>query len=491
VSLRLRLTLWYTGILAAALLLVSVIVYFTMSYTLNQQANQFLAARAQQYAVALRPGGPGGGPSGPGGGPNRGMFVRELIASAIANANPDTYAQFVSTDGTAVSHTSNLPAGWPLEKSVIDRALNNGKPVSQTERLGDLVLRIDNFPLTTSDGQAVGVLQLGRDITQQENSLASLRELLILAGVSGILVAFAAGWVLARQALRPIGRIAQTAQDIGDSQDYARRVAYSGPNDELGQLSAAFNDMLGHIEAAYQQIENALQAQRRFVADASHELRTPLTTIRGNIGLLSSASEVSSQDRHEALQDMASEAERMSRLVSNLLVLARADAGLHIDKRPVHVDEIIQEVYRHARVLGDGIHMRLEGPDPAEVQGDPDYLKQLLLILVDNAIKNTPAGGEVCLADPVDNGFVRLTVKDTGKGIPPEALPHIFDRFYRADESRSSGGTGLGLAIAKWIAEEHGGRIDAQSQLGQGSVFTVWLPRNGHAQPAEHGVALG
>jgi two-component system, OmpR family, sensor kinase len=467
-SLRLRLTLWYTGILCAALLLVSVAVYFTLSFTLNQQTNQFLNARAQQYARALILAGNAG----------RGAaFIREQIA----NFNPDLYAQFVTPDAARFAWTSNLPPGWPVDKAIIDNSLKSGQTVGQTVRLGEVVLRIDNFPLNNPDGQPIGVLQLGRDITQQEASLAGLRELLILASLSGIIVAFGAGWILARQALRPIGRLAQTAQDIGDSRDFARRVEYTGPNDELGRLCSTFNEMLGHIQAAYHQIEDALQAQRRFVADASHELRTPLTTIRGNIGLLSLPTPVSSQDRYEALQDMSSEAERMSRLVANLLVLARADAGLHIEKQPVHVEEVMQEVYRHARLLSDGVRLRLEGPEPAQVEGSPDYLRQLLLILVENALKNTPAGGEVCLADPVENGFVRLTVKDSGNGIPDEALPHIFERFYQADKSRTGGGTGLGLAIAKWIAEEHGGRIEAQSQIGFGSTFTVWLPRNGRA----------
>ena len=148
-SLRLRLTLWYTAVLAAALLLVSVIVYFTMSFTLNQQTNQFLAARAQQYAVALRPAGPAGPAPG---GAQRGAFVRELIATAIANANPDTYAQFVTPDASPVSHTSNLPSGWPLDKNSVDKALSTGKPVPQRIRLGDLVLRIDNFPLRIPSG---------------------------------------------------------------------------------------------------------------------------------------------------------------------------------------------------------------------------------------------------------------------------------------------------------------------------------------------------
>jgi len=456
-SLRLRLTLWYTGILAAALLLVSMAVYFTLSFTLNQQANQFLNARAQQYARALiLAGAPGRGNG----------FIREQLS----NFNPDTYAQFVTPDGTPFTRTPNLSSGLPVDKGIIDRALRTGHTISQTVRLGDVVLRVDDFPLNTTDGQPFGVLQLGRDITQQQASLVGLREVLILAGFSGVIVAFGAGWIVARQALRPIGRVAQTAQDIGDSRDFARRVDYSGPNDELGQLCSTFNVMLGHIQDAYQQIENALQAQRRFVADASHELRTPLTTIRGNIGLLARAPSVSTQDRREALEDMSSEAERMSRLVSNLLVLARADAGLHIAKQPVHVEDIMQEVYRQSRVLSNGVALRV--------------------ILMENAIKNTPSGGEVRLADLIENGFVRLTVSDTGKGIPPDALPHIFERFYQADKSRTGGGTGLGLAIAKWIAEEHGGRIEAQSRLGAGSTFTVWLPRNGHA-PARDEVAAG
>jgi two-component system OmpR family sensor kinase len=486
-SLRLRLSLWYTGILALVLVLVSVAVYFTLSYALNQQATQFLNIRARQYAQALLLAG-----NAPRIG-DRGAFIRNQIASF----NPDVYAQFVGPDGSPIAWTNNLPDGWPLDRHAVAEALHSGRNESRTVRLEDQVVRIIDFPLTTEDRQPLGVLQLGRDITQQENSLTGLREFLVLADLGGILVAFAAGWLLSRQALRPIGRIAQTAQDIGDSRDFARRVAYRGPNDELGKLCAAFNDMLGHIQAAYQQIENALQAQRRFVADASHELRTPLTTIRGNLGLLASGPQVSSEDRQEAINDMASEAERMSRLVSNLLVLARADAGLHVEKRPVRLDEIMQEVYRQARVLSDGVTLSLEQPEPAVVEGNPDYLKQLMLILVDNALKNTPPGGKVCLANPIQDGFVQLTVRDTGKGIPAEALPHIFERFYQADRSRTGGGTGLGLAIAKWIAEEHGGHIEAESKVGEGSTFTVWLPHKGRAaqpaapEPVTAGAALG
>src|SRR5581483_1814553 len=398
-SLRLRLTLWYTGILGGTLLLVSLIVYFTMAFTLDRQTNQFLNSRKDQYALALvRAGGPARGAA--------------LFANLIANFNPDTYAQLVGLDGQPITRTSNLPSGWPLDKSTIDRALS-GVVVDETVRTGDVVLRIENFPISF-EGQTIGVLQLGRDVTQAEASLTFLREMLVLANLAGLAASFGAGWLLARQALRPIGRIAQTAQDIGASKDFARRVEFAGSHDELGQLTTAFNDMLGHIQAAYHQIENALQAQRRFVADASHELRTPLTTIRGNIGLLRGP-EVTSEDRRDALQDMASEAERMSRLVANLLVLARADAGLHLQKTPVPMGEVVRDVYRQARVLSDGVRLLVKDDQPAYVDGNPDYLKQLLLILVDNALKNTPAGGSVDVATDQNDGWVRLTVRDTGK----------------------------------------------------------------------------
>jgi signal transduction histidine kinase len=472
-SLRLRLTLWYTGILAATLLVVSIIVYVTLSFTLNQQVSQFLGARAKQYisVMAVR------GLRGP---------DANFLRSIVAQSNPDTYADFVAPDGNVTAYTSNLPpTGWPQDPAIVAKALRTRNTQTETLELGDAVFRVDNFPVfAPDDGRPLGVLQLGRDVTQMVSSLRFLREVLILAFFGSLFVAFGAGWFLASRALRPISRVAETAQEIGDSRDFSRRVTYSGPPDEMGKLIGAFNDMLGHIQTAYHQIENALSAQRRFVADASHELRTPLTTIRGNLGLLAGTREVSTQDRQEALEDMASEAERMSRLVSNLLVLARADAGLHVQKGPVRLDDIMEEVYRQARVLNESVTLRLHGPQPAEVEGSADYLKQLLLILVDNALKNTQPGGRVDMADPCDGGWVRLMVSDTGRGIPPEALPHIFERFYQADKSRSGGGTGLGLAIAKWIAEEHGGRIEATSQPGLGSTFTVWLPLAGQA-PAE------
>ncbi|MHB8619335.1 MAG: sensor histidine kinase [Chloroflexota bacterium] len=460
-SLRLRLTLWYTGILAATLLVVSLTVYGLLIFELNQQVDQILSARADQFSRALVLAGVN--PRG------------DRLGQMLATFNPDTYAQFVAADGRPVSQTSNLPANWPIDRVIIHQVLTSGKRADQTFQSGGLTYRIENFPVAANN-QMIGVVQLGRDITQMDASLRLLREILIFADLAGVAGAFAAGWVLAKRALKPIDRITRTARDIGQSQDFSRRVEHSNENDELGRLTQTFNEMLGQIQAAYRQIESALNAQRRFVADASHELRTPLTTIRGNIGLLSNGWQVNADDRREAIQDMAGEAERMSRLVGNLLVLARADAGLRFEKRPARVDEIIHEVIRQARVLNESVYLCTGCISVANVHGNPDYLKQLLLILVDNALKNTAAGGTVEVSNPVEGGWTKLTVRDTGKGIPADALPHIFERFYQADKSRSGGGTGLGLAIAKWIAQEHRGRIEAESTPGRGSSFTVWLP---------------
>ncbi|HID63510.1 MAG TPA: hypothetical protein EYP49_12340 [Anaerolineae bacterium] len=165
----------------------------------------------------------------------------------------------------------------------------------------------------------------------------------------------------------------------------------------------------------------------------------------------------------------------MSRIVADLLLLAQADAGVELEKKPVELDTLLLEVYRQSQLMADGVEVKLGHEDQAVVMGDADRLKQLLLNLVDNAIKYTPPGGEVRLSLYREQGWVQVAVSDTGMGIPPEDLPHIFERFYRTDKARRRGGTGLGLSIAKWIAEAHGGHLTVESEVGKGSTFTLWL----------------
>jgi signal transduction histidine kinase len=284
--------------------------------------------------------------------------------------------------------------------------------------------------------------------------------------------------VLAGTALRPIERITHTAQTIGAEHDFSRRVQHIGPTDEVGQLAITFNAMLAELETAYRQLEQALDSQRRFVADASHELRTPLTTVRGNIELLRREPPIDPRERAEVISDTNDEVERLIRLVNQLLVLARADAGQTLEREPLSVKPLLEDICRQAKLLTSRSTVLCNPPgEDVVVLGDRDALKQVLLILLDNALVHTSPETTVELTAAQEDDRVAISVRDTGPGIPPDVRQHIFERFYRGEVSRSGVSTGLGLAIAKELIEAQGGAISVESRLGQGSVFTVTLPR--------------
>jgi two-component system, OmpR family, sensor kinase len=242
-------------------------------------------------------------------------------------------------------------------------------------------------------------------------------------------------------------------------------------------LATTFNQMLGALQAAYRRTEESLQAQRRFVADASHELRTPLTTIRGNLGLLERTPPISRADQQAVIADLVSESDRLIRLVNALLALARVDAGQTVRHEPVSIKPVLDDLYRQTQVLGTDKTIEYQPPPEVAVVANADNLKQILLILLDNALKYTPSGGTITLTTSATDRQVAIHVGDTGVGIAPDVVPHIFTRFYRADTSRTGDSAGLGLAIAKSLVEAHQGTITVESQPGQGSTFTVTLPR--------------
>ncbi|MBL8132240.1 MAG: HAMP domain-containing histidine kinase [Anaerolineae bacterium] len=283
------------------------------------------------------------------------------------------------------------------------------------------------------------------------------------------------GMMLTNRVLKPIQDITQTAAQITAADDLKTRLAWNGPNDELGQLVSVFNATMGRLEHLF-------SVQQRFVADVSHELRTPLTAIRGHFDLIKRYG----MDP-ESLEAIEAEISRMSRLVTDLLMLARADyGGLHLNKQPVDLDVLVEETVRETRMLASERVLRIGIGEfiPVQVQGDPDRLKQLLLNLVGNAIKFTPDGGSITLNLGRTATQAVIEVEDTGIGIAPEDLKRIFDRFYQADSSRAretGEGSGLGLSIAHWIVDAHGGRIEVSSKPNEGSKFTVFIP---HAEPA-------
>ena len=313
-----------------------------------------------------------------------------------------------------------------------------------------------------------GYLQVAASLEELQQTRNFLLLTLLVLGTLGLVVSTVAGAAMARRALRPVSEITSTALEIYHTDDLDRRVDVVS-NDEVGRLASAFNEMLDRLAHLF-------RAQQRFVADVSHEMRTPLTVIRGNVDLL----RMGSTDA-ESLDAITSESERMTRMVSNLLLLSQADAGaLPMHLHPLDLAPLIANVARSGNIMADG-HLAITASALGDltVQGDADRLKQVLLNLVDNAVKHTPEGGRVTIeARNTDGVTVCVSVCDTGVGIPPEDLPHVFERFYRVDKSRSrmQGGAGLGLAIVKSIVEAHSGHIEAQSTVGQGTCFVFTLP---------------
>jgi heavy metal sensor kinase len=459
-SIRTRLTFWYTGLLAISLFIFSVLVYSLLAGILMAVMDDRLAGQAQNVLSLIQA-------------ENDPMAV---LLSGRARLPPidvfasQYYIQIVQADGSPVQLSDNLMSRQLPQPAGIAHDIAAGRSRAYTVDTSQGVrLRVFSLPILLLR-RPVGAVQVAQSLALLDDSLAVIRRALLLGSMSSLLLAAVGGVVLARAALRPIQAITQTAQQITQAQDLSQRIPAAVPGDELGRLTNTINDMLARLEALF-------QAQQRLVADVSHELRTPLTTVQGNLDLLRRGAAQEPRMRSEALRAIGDETTRMRRIINDLLLLAQADAGLKLHRQPVEMDTLLLEVYRQAQVMAQGVTVRLGAEDQALVLGDSDRLHQLLLNLVDNALKYTPAGGQVTLTLRRSGGWVQVGVEDTGVGIRPEELPHIFERFYRADRSRPrSGGSGLGLSIAQWIAQAHGGRIEVESEVGQGSTFTVWLP---------------
>ncbi len=488
-SLRLRLTAVATALLATGLALFGTLVHVVSARMLDLEVDRALADRARvviaQVTVSRTA---------------SGLEVQLPDVDAIAAGG--AVVQVTGFDGTIVRSALLGRATLPLSEAA-RRAAEAGESSFETIEVEGVRLRIATAPLAWR-GETLGVLLVARPLGATEVVTGGLRLVLVGTGAVVLVVGAAGSWLVTRRALRPLDDFAREAHVIGRAQDFSRRL----PPDviatvsEVGTLGTTFNAMLDRLQEAYGavqegnlRLEATLQAQRRFVADASHELRTPLTTIRGNAQLLQRGTAIADADREEMVGQVASEAERMARLVGDLLTLARADGGLGGSRSGVMMRPLLESVAFQARTLASGrvtvTVVPFTGDGDLEVDGDPDGLRQLLLALVDNAIKYTPPGGTVTLAlasvprvarygEGGDVGtsstLARLSVIDTGIGIAPEDLPHVFERFFRADRARHTAGSGLGLSIARWIAEAHGGSVSVESSVGAGSMFTVALP---------------
>lgn len=451
-NLRQRLTLWYTLVLAAVLLLFGTAVYFILSYSLTRQIDQLLEDTADEILLVRR----------------ESVYGLPIEMAFIPPLGSTVYAQVWDRHGRLVSFSANLGEyARPLDPQNL--SVTEKTPPHDVSADG-VHLRVVTHPILV-DREVVGHLQVGAWLGTADRARRDLLGLLVGGSLVAVAVSALIGGMSARRALKPIEAITQTAVQISRADDLSRRIPLTGsPSDEVGQLVVAFNDTLERLEKLF-------STQRRFLADISHELRTPLTAIRGNVDLLrrmGGADETS-------LDAIQSEAERMTRLVGDLLLLAQAETGhLPLSERPVELDTLLLEVYQQARVLAGGkVEVMISEVDQATMSGDRDRLKQLILNLVANALQHTPEGGRVSLSLARVDQWARMNVTDTGPGIPREELPQIFERFYRVDRSRKrslSGGAGLGLSIAHYIARAHNGRIDVASEIGRGTTFSVWLP---------------
>jgi len=429
-SARLRLTLWFAGVLALVLVAMGSAVYLSTRHALLSSLDADLRSRASKEVVALVARLADA---------SRRQLPLEQVRVGPERPSPPYFYALLRPDGQVLAASANTDPAALSPPDATYSALS-GEPlfVNTRDQQGE-EMRVYLLPMSGPRGGYV--LVVGRSREPELDALHRLLLILVGGGSGGLVLASLGGYFLAGRALRPI--------------------------------------------------REALERQRAFVADASHELRTPLALIRASAELMRRHPEEPIAAQQQAVNDILAESDRLSRLVGQLLLLARADAGrLALSLQPLDLAELARDVVRQLgpQAQERGLELACVVKGPVRLRGDEARLREVLLILLDNALKFTPAGGRVTVQVEEAAGRARLAVADTGWGIPDRHLPHIFERFYRADSARSQdGGAGLGLAIAKSIVEAHEGRIWADSQQGLGSTFYVELPRAGPRRAASDG----
>jgi two-component system, OmpR family, sensor kinase len=382
-----------------------------------------------------------------------------------ASAFPGDQTVWVRTfDGTT------LASAGGLELSEIPGAgalLDATEPSWADLESPDAPVRALAVPLVL-DGARAGTLVVASSRASDRSTLGALLSGVAVAGALGLAFATALGVVSVRRTLRPLRRMSGEVAAIEATGDLTRRVGHQGPPDEVGQLAESFDRMVARLQEAF-------ASQRRFLSDASHELRTPLTVARGQLELLEEA--LRSPEARRSLAVTMEELDRMRRIVDDLLLLARLDEGMPLRREPVEVELVLREALLRGMQLAR-VEARVEAEPGAYALADPDRLLQVLTNLVTNAVRHAGPEATITLRARGEGDRIRVEVADDGPGIPPEELPHVFDRMFRGARARTdtAGGAGLGLAIAASLTEAMGGTISASSEPGRGATFSIDLP---------------
>ncbi len=493
ISLSTRLTLFYAFLLGATLWSFGSIVYNQAEQRAYHDLDVTLSSRAASVRLGkdILVRSTGDSSSGPSILNSVDALGTGGVAIEVLSVQDNQFKLLATTTGSQENIVSSAtssapsPAPWDAQaiRSLAQHSENTGGVYSTVIYQGQ---HIRVYTLLNTDFGSQHFIQTARSEQDIAQSLSDLRLLLLRGGALVLAFALIGGWAITWGVLAMVRRMTQTARSISISRDFSKRVPrIQQGRDELTALADTFNQMLSSLEGAYQQ-------QQRFIADASHELRAPITSIRCNLDLLAKAPDLPVKEVQDALMDARAETARMGRLVNDLLFLAHTDAAQHRgvftingtkDMQKIDLDSLLLEVFRqyHPTDLAEEQReprLLLQHITPIRVRGDADSLKQALVALLDNALKYTPHEGciSLSLTCEEDNAVVRIS--DTGIGILPKDIPHIFERFYRADSARTCnpGGSGLGLAIVHSIVQAHQGHIEVESTPAKGSTFVVRLP---------------
>lgn len=475
-SVRTRLTLWYVCVLALALVVFSGGVYLLLARNLHRRMDESLRTSSESMAISLireRAEGETEAEAAH-------STVNELHLLNQAMAIFDAEGRLIEEKTTPGNDHARLPS---LDSISADNLLLYTAPAGPGE--DDEGQRVAARRVKISDTEAPYLIVVSQPLETITEELEMLRHVFLIAVPLALLLAGLGGFFLARKSLAPVVAMSERARQIG-AENLERRLPVANPRDELGQLAATFNELLARLDGSF-------NLQRQFMADASHELRTPLSVMRTTAQVILEKPRRDENEYRDALAMINDQTRRLARIVDDMFTLARADAGRRpLNMTSFYIDELIGETARVASVLATRKGVTVEAAESAEVlyYGDEDLLRQMLLNLLDNAIRHTPAGGAVRVSLAQSGPTCKVVVADTGEGIPVEAQPHIFERFYRVDKSRSrsnngasdnganthGGGAGLGLSIALWVAEAHGGTIRLVRSDSTGAAFAVTLP---------------